>query len=97
MIMVSSYYLDKMKDSVYLKLQSLGFTGSQYTPNSEVIHWLNESNILRIEPYWRFLGSSPGFSWSKSWDEYSDKYEVECETWEELLEIALEQSVSEAL
>lgn len=86
-----------MKDSVYLKLQSLGFTGPQDTPPSEVILWLNDCHILRIEPYWRFLGSSPGFSWSKSWDEYSDKYDVECETWEELLEIALERSVMEAL
>lgn len=86
-----------MKSTTFETLQSLGFTYPQDTPPSEVIQWLNKSNILRIEPYWRFLGSSPGFSWSKSWEEYSDKYEVECETWEELLEIALERSVMEAL
>lgn len=83
-----------MKPHIISKLESLGFTGS--TP-SEAIQWLNSNNILRIEPYWRFLGSNPGFSWSKSWDDYSDKIEVECDTWEELLEVALEKSVIEAL
>jgi len=83
-----------MKPHIISKLESLGFTGS--TP-SEAIQWLNSNNILRIEPYWRFLGSNPGFSWSKSWDDYSDKIEVECDTWEDLLEVALEKSVIEAL
>lgn len=83
-----------MKPHIISKLESLGFTGS--TP-SEAIQWLNSNNILRIEPYWRFLGSNPGFSWSKSWDDYSDKTEVECDTWEDLLEVALEKSVIEAL
>lgn len=86
-----------MTPTTYNKLTSLGFQGEQDTAAQEVINWLNSVNILRIEPYWRFLGGTPGYSWSKSWEDYSDKTEVECETWEELLEIALEESVKQAL
>ncbi len=86
-----------MTTETYNTLKPLGFTGSQNTPSKEVISWLNEKEILRIEPYWRFLGANPGFSWSKSWDEFSGKIEVECETWEQLLDIALEYAVGEAL
>ncbi len=86
-----------MTPETYIILKKLGFTGSQKTPSKEVISWLNEKEILRIEPYWRFLGANPGFSWSKSWDEFSGKIEVECDTWEQLLDIALEYSVGEAL
>lgn len=86
-----------MKTDTYERLQSVGFRGSIDTPAKDVITWLNNEEILRIEPYWRFLGSSGGYTWSKSWDEYSDKIEVECETWEELLEIALENSISDYL
>ncbi len=86
-----------MTTETYNTLKSLGFTGAQDTPSKEVISWLNDKEILRIEPYWRFLGANPGFSWSKSWDEFSGKIEVECDTWEQLLDIALEYSVGEAL
>lgn len=86
-----------MTSETFEKLQSVGFKGPIGTSAKDVINWLNSNNILRIEPYWRFLGAASGFSWSKSWDVYSDKIEVECATWDELLEIALEGSVNDAL
>lgn len=86
-----------MKETVFAKLEERGFQGDASSSAQDAIQWLSQANILRIEPYWRFLGSVPGFSWSKSWEEYSDKIEVNCATWEELLEIALEQSVEQAL
>lgn len=85
-----------MTSSTYNALYSLGYPGSQSDSAKIVIEWLSAQEILRIEPYWRFLGSNPGFSWTKSWEEYSDNYEVECETWEELLEEALERSIMDA-
>lgn len=86
-----------MKQATFEKLQSLGYKGSIDTPAQDVINWLNLAEILRVEPYWRFLGSLPGYSWSKSYEDYSEKTEVDCETWQELLEIALEESVRDAL
>lgn len=86
-----------MTSSTYNALYSLVYPGSQSDPAQIVIEWLSSQEILRIEPYWRFMGSLPGYSWSKSWEEFSDKTEVDCETWEELLEIALDRSVREAL
>ena len=86
-----------MTSGTYDILKSLSFPGSIDTLSKEVISWLNEKKNLRIEPYWRFLGANPGFSWSKSWEEFSGKIEVECETWEQLLDIALEWAVGEAL
>lgn len=86
-----------MKSSVFSTLQNLGYTGSQDSTAQSAIDWLNSAGLLRIEPYWRFLGANGGFSWTKSWDEYSDPVEVACDSWEELLEIALEQSVEQAL
>lgn len=86
-----------MTITTYNKIVSFGFQGSQDTPSQDVITWLNSNNILRIEPYWRYLGSTPGYSWSRSWDDYSEKIDVECDCWEDLLEIALENSVTQAL
>ena len=86
-----------MTEETYSKLQSLGFKGTKDTPAQETIHWLNFEGILRVEPYWRFLGADGGYSWSKSTEEFSEKVEVPCETFEELLDIALEDSVREAL
>ncbi len=86
-----------MTSETYDILKSVGFTGAIDTPSKVVISWLNEKEILRIEPYWRFLGANPGFSWSKSWEEFSGKIEVECDTWDQLLDIALEWAVGEAL
>lgn len=85
-----------MKEKTYSTLRSLGYKGEQDSAAQTAIRWLSDSNLLRIEPYWRFLGADGGYTWSKSWDEFSDKREVSCETWEELLEIALEQSLEEA-
>jgi len=86
-----------MTESTYAKLCSLGFLGNIDTPSQEVIHWLNLNEILRVEPYWRFLGADGGYSWSKSQMEFSDRVEVSCDTFEELLDIALDNSVKEAL
>lgn len=85
-----------MKTTTFGTLKSIGYPGTERDPARIAIDWLSTSGRLRIEPYWRFLGSDPGFSWSKSWEVYSEKVEVQCETWEELLEIALERSVVEA-
>lgn len=85
-----------MNIETYDVVRSLGFQGTPDTPAKEVIYWLSEHKHVRIEPYWRFLGCTPGFTWSKSWDNFSPRYEVECETWEELLEIALERTLREA-
>jgi len=86
-----------MTEETYNKLRILGFCGTIETPSQEVINWLNLEEILRVEPYWRFLGADGGYSWTKSQMEFSDKTEVNCETFEELLDIALENSVKEAL
>ncbi len=85
-----------MKPSTYSTLQSLGYSGSPEDPAKKAIDWLSVNNHLRIEPYWHFLGADGGYSWSKSWDCFSDRVEVKCETWEGLLEIALERSLEEA-
>lgn len=75
----------------------MGFSEGPEVPAQRVIDWLNHEGILRIEPYWHYLGSDGGFSWTKSWDQFSEPVEVSCETWEELLEIAVEKSVEQAL
>lgn len=85
-----------MELTTYNKIKTLGFTGTQETDAKTVIDWLGNNELLRIEPYWRFLGANGGFSWTKTWEEYSEPVEVECETWQELLEIALEKSVMQA-
>lgn len=85
-----------MKSSTYGILRKLGYQGSQEDPAQTVISWLSASEIIRIEPYWHYLGADGGFSWSKSWDEFCEPREVHCETWDELLEIALEVSLEEA-
>ena len=85
-----------MKDSTYCILQKLGYKGSPDDQANSVISWLSPNDFIRIEPHWRFLGSNGGFSWGKSWDEFSEPKEVQCETWYELLEIALEVSLEEA-
>lgn len=85
-----------MKSSVFDTLQRMGYKGSQDSPAKSAIDWLNSAGHLRIEPYWRFLGANGGFSWTKSWEEFSAPVEVACESWDELLEIALEQSVEQA-
>lgn len=85
-----------MKDNTYCILQKLGYKGSIEDPAKTVISWLSAGDIIRIEPYWHFLGADGGFTWSKSWEEFSDKKEVSCEKWEDLLEIALEVSLEEA-
>ena len=86
-----------MNPATFQKLQSLGYKGSQEDPALNAIVWLGQKEILRIEPYWRHLGSDGGYSWSKSWEEFSEKIPVNCETIEELYEIALDNSVKEAL
>lgn len=86
-----------MKEVTFDKLKTLGFTGAIDTPSTEVMAWLNQSELLRIEPFWRYLGGEVGFSWSKSWDCFSPKIYVQVDTWEELLDLALERSVEEAL
>ena len=85
-----------MKDNTYCILQKLGYKGSQDDPAKTVISWLSAGDIIRIEPYWHYLGADGGFSWGKSWDVFSEPREVHCETWDELLEIALEVSLEEA-
>ena len=85
-----------MKDNTYCILQKLGYKGSIEDSAKTVISWLSAGDIIRIEPYWHFLGADGGFTWSKSWEEFSDKKEVSCEKWEDLLEIALEVSLEEA-
>ena len=85
-----------MKDATFDILQKLGYKGSKEDPAQTAISWLASEEIIRIEPYWHFLGADGGFSWSKSWEEFSDKKEVPCEKWEDLLEIALEVSLEEA-
>lgn len=85
-----------MKDSTFCILQKLGYKGSQDDQTKTVISWLSANDIIRIEPFWHFLGSNGGFSWGKSWDEFGEAREVKCETWDELLEIALEVSLEEA-
>lgn len=86
-----------MNNSTYCILQELGYKGSIDDQAQDVINWLASSEIIRIEPYWHYLGADGGFSWSKSWEEFSDTKEVHCETWEQLLDIALEVSLEEAL
>ncbi len=86
-----------MKSATFNKLQSLGYKGSQDDPANIAITWLRQKEILRIEPYWRYSRGESGYSWSKSWDQFSEKTPVKCETLEELYEIALENSVKEAL
>lgn len=85
-----------MKPETFAILQNLGFKGSIDDSADSVIKWLSSSELLRIEPYWRFLGAPGGFSWSKSWDEFSDPIEVDCETFVQLQEIALDESVRQA-
>lgn len=85
-----------MNTETYSILQSLGYTEGLDSPSADAIRWLNQEGHLRIEPYWRYLGASGGYSWSKSWDVFSDPVEVESSTWEELLDVALERSVKEA-
>ena len=85
-----------MKTQTYQILVKLGYKGTQEDPAQTVISWLASEEVIRIEPYWRFLGADGGFTWSKSWDEFSEKKEVQCEKWEDLLEIALEVSLEEA-
>ena len=85
-----------MNTETYSILQSLGYKEGQDSPSADAIRWLNQEGHLRIEPYWRYLGASGGYSWSKSWDVFSDPVEVESSTWEELLDVALERSVKEA-
>ena len=43
------------------------------------------------------LNLTGAYSWTKSWDEFSEKIPVKCETTDELFEIALDNSVKEAL
>ena len=85
-----------MKDSTFCILQKLGYKGSAEDSAQTAISWLTSEEIIRIEPYWHFLGADGGFSWGKSWDEFGEAREVKCETWDELLEIALEVSLEEA-
>lgn len=85
-----------MKDNTYCILQKLGYKGSIEDPAQTAISWLASEEIIRIEPYWHYLGADGGFSWGKSWDVFSEPREVHCETWDELLEIALEVSLEEA-
>lgn len=85
-----------MRHDTFRKLQSLGYTGSVDDQAQTAISWLATGELLRIEPYWHFLGADGGFSWSKSWDEFCEPREVECNTWDELLAIALEVSLDEA-
>lgn len=85
-----------MKDSTYCILQKLGYKGTQDDQAKTVISWLASEEIIRIEPYWHYLGADGGFSWGKSWDEFGEVREVKCETWVELLEIALKVSLEEA-
>lgn len=77
-------------------LRTLGYKEGQDSPSRDAIRRLNKEGHLRIEPYWRYLDASSGYSWSKSWDKFIDPVEVECSTWEELEYIALERSVREA-
>jgi hypothetical protein len=86
-----------MNTATFLKLQSLGYKGTQNDPAQIAINWLRQKEILRIEPYWRFVNGVCGYSWTKSWDEFSEKIPVKCETTDELFEIALDNSVKEAL
>ena len=86
-----------MNYATFQKLQSLGYKGTQDDPAENVITWLRQKEILRIEPYWHTSSDEHGYSWAKSWDEFSEKTPVDCETMEELFEIALDNSVKEAL
>ncbi len=86
-----------MKSAIFDKLQSLGYKGTQDDPATNAITWLRQKEILRIEPYWRYSRGESGYSWQKSWDDFSERTPVQCETIEELYEIALENSVQEAL
>ncbi|MBO4754490.1 MAG: hypothetical protein J5543_07825 [Bacteroidales bacterium] len=86
-----------MNYATFQKLQSLGYKGTQDDPAKNVITWLRQKEILRIEPYWRTYADECGYSWAKSWEEFSEKTPVNCETMDELLDIALDNSVREAL
>jgi len=86
-----------LKTETYSRLKAVGFPEGPEVPAQRVIDWLNHKDLLRIEPYWRYLGANGGFSWTKSWDQFSEPIEVPCETWEELLEKAVEISVQQAL
>ena len=85
-----------MKDNTFQILKELGYKGCQEDDAKTVIDWLASGEIIRIEPYWHYLGANGGFSWGKSWEEFGETREVKCETWEELLEIALDVSLEEA-
>ena len=54
-----------MKDSTYDILQKLRYKGSQDDQAKTVISWLSANDIIRIEPFWHFLGSDGGFSQGK--------------------------------
>ena len=86
-----------MNTETFEIVQGLGYKGTQSDPAEDVIKWLSSSELLRIEPCWHYLGAPGGFSWSKSWEEFSDPIEVECESFQQLQEIALEVSVKQAL
>lgn len=49
-----------MKTETFEVLQGLGYRGTQDDPAEDVIKWLSSSELLRIEPYWRFLGAPGG-------------------------------------
>lgn len=85
-----------MTREIYNRLRELGYPGTPEDTAGTAISWLSSAELLRIEPHWRFLGADGGFSWSKSWEEFSERQEVSCETWEELLETALEKSLAQA-
>ena len=85
-----------MKAQTYQILENLGYKGTQEDPAQTAISWLASEGIIRIEPYWHYLGADGGFSWGKSWDEFGEAREVQCEKWEDLLEIALDVSLEEA-
>lgn len=85
-----------MTENTLDRLRELGYDGEPHETAQTIIRWLSDNEIIRIEPYWRFLGADGGFTWSKSWEEFSEKREVSCDTWEELLDIALQESLREA-
>lgn len=59
-----------MKTQTYQILENIGYKCTQEDPSQNLMNSLTFEEIIRIEPYWRYLGEDVGFSCVKSWDEF---------------------------